>query len=93
MWAGVGRLLLSPVDLGWVVLFILGVGDGVLPGEGVGDLQVEVVVKEGNLLGLVDHKCGVVGWAEVFQVGGKRLVFFFTRSPPQKKNVKSLFFS
>ena len=39
VWAGVGRLLLSLVDLGWVVLFLLWVGDGMLPGEGVGDLK------------------------------------------------------
>ena len=77
MWAGGGGLLLSLVDVGWVLLFILGVGDGVLPGERVGDQQVEVVVEEGVLLGLLDHKCGIVGWAEVFPVGGKRLVFGF----------------
>ena len=42
-------LLLSLVDLGLVLLLVLGVGEGVLPGYGVGDLQVEGVFVEGVL--------------------------------------------
>ena len=49
VWVGVRVLLLSLVDLGLLMLFVLGVGEGMLPGYGVWDLQVKVVFVKGVL--------------------------------------------
>ena len=49
-------------------MFIFGVAGGVLPGDGVGDLVVEVIVIEGVLLGVVPHEGSIIGGAEVLPV-------------------------
>ena len=63
--------LLLFIGSGWVFLFVSWVFGCFFSGGWVGDGVCEIVVSEGVVAHFIGHEGGVVGWAEIFEVGGE----------------------